>query len=211
MRTFICVIAAVVLITSSCKKDNKKDNDQQQIAGPFSIYGEASCEGSRPLLLADYTYGAAGQKVVKSVYDRDHWNPEFFVMKAAGSGMIVFSVQDYANDTTYWVWYEGEATVPCTFAESGCKLINLQAFENLADVTAAKFIFKITYDNPGGTRIESQGGWSLYYGEGKQRSNGACNRLMGAFLAMNAPCKEYFEGEQPWDYCFKTNWYFTKP
>lgn len=217
MKTIISAALLLLFISTGCKKNNNNDDDNNpgglKPLGPYSIYSEENCLGSIEGLAPNYTYGEAGKKIVfsASFQPGDVWVPEFYLLKTATKEYIVYSIEVHNVDTTFWVWYEPDEMVSnCSFSSGGCSSVKLEAFSNLGAVAGSKYKYKFDPDNPGGTLIETPAGRFLFTGEGKEKSNGNCNRSAGMFTAASAPCKEIAEGEKKWDWCFKNIWFFRK-
>ncbi len=217
MKCYISVLCLLVFLGLGCSKDDKDDsgnnNGNNNRLGPFLIYSEVDCRGDVQGLAADYTYGEAGKKIVFSADMKPSalWLPEFYLKEVSSGQYIVYAIEKHANDSTFWVWYDPEEiNGNCSFSISGCGAVRLEAFKDVKDVSGSKYVFTFNPNTAGGTPIQTPKGRFLYMGEGRERSTGNCNRGAGVFTSVSAPCRELYEGEKIFDWCFMNLWYFHK-
>jgi hypothetical protein len=216
MKTILTAVLFLLLLNTACKKGNNQQDDNpvdEKPIGPFSIYSEGNCVGQIEALAPDYTYGEAGKKIVfsASFQASDVWIPEFYIKRVSSIEYIVYSIEKHNTDTTFWVWYEPtEINSNCSFASGGCGTVRLEAFKDLNAVSGNKYRYEFDPTNSAGTTIETPEGRFLYTGEGKEEGTGNCNRFAGVFTAIAAPCKELYEGQKRFNWCFKNKWFFRK-
>ncbi|MBL7735262.1 MAG: hypothetical protein JNL51_07380 [Chitinophagaceae bacterium] len=210
MKTMIHIAVCALILSISCKKDSSPNPpEEEQVLGPFNIYGSQLCKESASVLV-----NHTGRKKVEFTVTMNAENQSpLFYLKKYGDGYLVYTLQRIGNDSTLWVWAESPDSYTCTPCKTGSGVdIKLETFKRLSEVSGNKYRFRFKPDG-NATTIQAPGSAYLFYGDGIERGTKLCNRYIGLLVSGNDPggyTKMLSEGDKIWDYNFMSTWFFKK-